>query len=412
MTIKEKDLLIVTDSGGPGEFKYDGGPKPYISKKTGEATPTSEKRVEESPAGEVSSGSQESEAPPVVELVPITQEQFNKASSDIDKELAKAEREIGITSVSEPGGFKESFLNALDFLGLMPSNKNKMSKSRRNFLKGSMAIVTAASVNSMLPGGKSILEGLSETTGIAAADLAAPTVAAKTKAFSAAADHLVKTWMSHFKMKDGTDPYGEWYEDQFKEIIDQVSSPEDLQSLIKEVANSYKEGLSVSATEGSAEIPTFINEFFKNKDSLGNILKLSGASEEEILATLPTDQELSNVIATWKNNIMDPYYADMNSVTIKNKKVFNKETGKIDKVESNTLEELEEILPPPDIKLEKFGELETEAEEAETFEETEAAEGGSEAFTALRSLAGKKLKEYLDEPDTEEENEAETKSKL
>jgi len=38
-------LLVLTDAGGPGKFRYDGGPKPYLKKSTGKPSPKAAKRI-------------------------------------------------------------------------------------------------------------------------------------------------------------------------------------------------------------------------------------------------------------------------------------------------------------------------------------------------------------------------------
>src|SRR3974390_2000797 len=40
-----EDELVITDAGGPGRFRFDGGPKPYIKKKTGKPSPAAQAKI-------------------------------------------------------------------------------------------------------------------------------------------------------------------------------------------------------------------------------------------------------------------------------------------------------------------------------------------------------------------------------
>lgn len=68
-----EEVRILTDAGGPGEFKYDGGPKPYV-KKDGTTSEKSKKRVEET-------GGTEQPA----QLPVPTEEQYAEANALVEK---------------------------------------------------------------------------------------------------------------------------------------------------------------------------------------------------------------------------------------------------------------------------------------------------------------------------------------
>src|SRR6516164_6947433 len=43
--LSKVDSVVMGDAGGPGRFRYDGGPKPYLKKSTGKPSPKAAKRI-------------------------------------------------------------------------------------------------------------------------------------------------------------------------------------------------------------------------------------------------------------------------------------------------------------------------------------------------------------------------------
>jgi hypothetical protein len=315
---------LATDAGGPGEFKYDGGPKPYISKETGEVTPKSKERVE---------GLQQQEPVrlPEISIPLLSPEQQQK----VDTLSAKYSVVLnGLQVPSKPSSLKESFNKALDFMGLLPSKKASVS-SRRKFLTQSMAVVASTTAGGVL--GKGGLKALSEMSGLSAETLAAPSAALVEKSFSTIAVKLVNSYLDKFKESFGEGSIDELREIRVDEAAESVNA-KDLMYSVKQVAEDMEESLRISVTEDSAIYPTFLREFKDSAESLKDILKLAGVDEQSISRFVANPQELSNLAARYRSSFVSPENAPSWKP-----KGFQPPPEQMD-----ILTELEAELPPPE----------------------------------------------------------------
>jgi hypothetical protein len=114
---------LATDAGGPGEFRYDGGPKPYVSKKTGEPTSTSEKRVEGSKQGKLEKP--ETQQVVIPQLTPEQQSRVDKLSDEYKSRIQESLESLKGSSFWQ--GMLENHVSYFE------NEYKKISKARKLF---------------------------------------------------------------------------------------------------------------------------------------------------------------------------------------------------------------------------------------------------------------------------------------